>query len=425
MKKIFYSIVVSTFIASLAAAQSTASNDSLSKKVDEISSKLKLLSRIQLSGFVQAQYQWADSTGVASFAGGDFLPGVAQRFKVRRGEFKTKFSNDTVEVVANIDITQSGVSIKDAFGRVTEQKWKAISLQAGIFSRPFGFEVPFSSGALESPERSRIIQTLFPGERDLGAMLAFVPRAGAVLNPLTIEAGMFNGTGNKTDDFDGMKDFIGNVHWRDTAVEKKIKFTVGINYYLGGWNNNNPFVYRSIGILPNGNKGFILDTASSNKNKFSRREYMGGDFQLTFDRKSWKTTIRGEYIQGIQPGTLGTSVSPSDKPVGPRFRRYFNGAYFYFVQNIATSKHQLLVKYDWYDPNTKVSGDEIGKAETNLSKTDLKYTTLAFGWIYNWNKNVKFVAYYDLVENEKSANLEDYEKDLKDNVFTLRAQFKF
>jgi hypothetical protein len=43
---------------------------------------------------------------------------------------------------------------------------------------------------------------------------------------------------------------------------------------------------------------------------------------------------------------------------------------------------------------------------------------------------VKFVAYYDMVKNEKvnaaaTGSLAPYRNDLKDNVFTLRMQYKF
>jgi phosphate-selective porin len=41
------------------------------------------------------------------------------------------------------------------------------------------------------------------------------------------------------------------------------------------------------------------------------------------------------------------------------------------------------------------------------------------------NTNVKFMAYYDIVTNETSQNLSAFAKDLKDNVLTLRLQYKF
>ena len=85
----------------------------------------------------------------------------------------------------------------------------------------------------------------------------------------------------------------------------------------------------------------------------------------------------------------------------------------------------MLLKYDWYDPNTDVSSDEIGKSKTKLNKTDLKYTTIGLGWVYRWDTNIKITAYYDMVTNETSKNLSGFTKDLKDNVFTLRMQYKF
>jgi hypothetical protein len=99
------------------------------------------------------------------------------------------------------------------------------------------------------------------------------------------------------------------------------------------------------------------------------------------------------------------------------------------VQNIGHSPWQFSAKYDWYDPYTDVEGDEIGKAVKTGFKptnaTDLKYTTLGLGLAYRWDANVKLTAYWDQVTNEKSANLANFTKDLKDNVFTLRLQIKF
>ena len=85
----------------------------------------------------------------------------------------------------------------------------------------------------------------------------------------------------------------------------------------------------------------------------------------------------------------------------------------------------MIVKYDWYDPNTQEAGDDIGKANSFTSKTDIKYNTLGLGYIFNYDTNVKFVVYYDIVTNETSANLKGYNNDLKDNVWTFRMQYKF
>ena len=144
-------------------------------------------------------------------------------------------------------------------------------------------------------------------------------------------------------------------------------------------------------------------------------------------------SLRGEFIQGQQPGISSTSVSPSAQLTTDTYIRNFNGGYVYFLQNIWTSKYQLVVKYDWYDPNTAVVGDDIGKSVTAPSgktfaktgKQDVAYTTLGLGLVYRWDTNVKFTAYYDRVTNETSKNLSGFTKDIKDNVFTLRVQYKF
>jgi hypothetical protein len=78
-----------------------------------------------------------------------------------------------------------------------------------------------------------------------------------------------------------------------------------------------------------------------------------------------------------------------------------------------------------------VEGSGIGKPGTNFSPADIKYSTLGFGGIYHWDGNLKFIAYYDKVTNEKvnsgtaDAKLIPFIDDLNDNVFTFRAQVKF
>ena len=106
------------------------------------------------------------------------------------------------------------------------------------------------------------------------------------------------------------------------------------------------------------------------------------------------------------------------------------GAYFYFVQRIAESKHSFVVKYDWYDPNTKVKGMEIGAKGSNTTSTDIRFDTWGFGWLFNFDANVKISLYYDMVKNENTqikgtTSLNDYTHDIKDNVVTARIQYKF
>ncbi|MEP6595937.1 MAG: hypothetical protein ABJA71_08310 [Ginsengibacter sp.] len=64
-------------------------------------------------------------------------------------------------------------------------------------------------------------------------------------------------------------------------------------------------------------------------------------------------------------------------------------------------KHQVIIKYDWYDPNTDVAGKDIGKTGVNINEANIKFSTLGFGYIRYIHENVKLLLWYDKVTNEK------------------------
>jgi hypothetical protein len=170
----------------------------------------------------------------------------------------------------------------------------------------------------------------------------------------------------------------------------------------------------------------VVDSSLSNVGEKSPRKYYGADLQLKFRNRKGFTELRGEYLAGTQTGTAVNSETPVALVTGnDGFHiRQFNGAYFYFLQNLFSTHHQLLVKYDWYDPNSKVKGNEIGAPGSNLSATNIKYSTLGVGYINYLTENIKLVLYYAMVKNEKTQ-LTGYTGDLKDNVLTCRLQFRF
>ena len=418
-----------------ASAQENPENptDTLARAVTKLQDDLAILKKIKVSGYIQAQFQVADSNGTPSFAGGNFAPNVDKRFAVRRGRIKFVYDNRLTQYVLQFNATETGVSTKEAYVKFTEPWMQAFSFQMGIFDVPFGYEAPYSSSSLETPERGRMSQTLLPDENDLGGMITFQMPKTSPLNFLKVEAAMVNGTQAKATDFDWKKDFIGRISIAKTSKSEKIKYGVGVSYYDGGVRQSTNQVFEDIETLPNGNIGFVMNDTSSvkPKGKIARRNYMGADAQVAFDFPFGITTLKAEYIKGVQPGTASTSKSPNADPAANTYIRSFDGAYFYFIQNIMKTKHQIVVKYDWYDPNTKVSGNDIGKAKSGLGTTDIKYTTWGFGYNYKWDNNIKITLFYDLVTNEKSDNLLDtktkfsYKNDMKDNVFTLRFQYKF
>jgi hypothetical protein len=394
---------------------------------------------LRFSGYIQPQFQVAQARGAAGYAGGDFGAAVNNRFTLRRGRIRVdyeRFNKQEMPVLQfafQFDGTERGVFIRDFYGRFFETKFNVLSLTGGMFARPFGYEVNLSSSDRETPERGRMSQILMKTERDLGAMVTFEPRRqDHPLSFLRIDAGAFNGQGlTASTDFDSHKDFIGRIAVKPQQLGRsKSLLSGGISVLYGGMEQFTA-VINTMGTV-NGKAGYVADSAASNIGKIAPRHYYGADIQLKIPNGPGKgsTQLRAEYIQGQQTATADASETPGVIPVTaqgtprPLYIRNFNGAYLYFIQHLGSNKHQAIVKYDWYDPNKKVAGKEIGQPGTALTPADIRYNTLGVGYIYYANEHLKFMCYYDWVTNENTA-LEGYEDDLKDNVFTCRMQYRF
>ena len=426
-------IALLAFAGNAVAQETETPFDTLANYVQKMNTNLAGLQKLKVSGYIQFQYQKADSMGAKSFAGGDFDSKLDNRFSVRRGRVKFAYAGTLSNYVLQFDVTEKGLAIKDAYMNFTDPWLEAFTITGGVFNKPFGYEIPYSSSQRESPERARFTQTLFPGERDLGAMLTFQMPKASPWNFIKVDAGYFAGNGTNQE-FDKKKDFIAHLGVVRAAFSETIRYGVGLSYYNGGVYQGTKSVYEMAEV--GGVNVFSKLGADTTIGKFHKRQYKGIDAQVTIETVVGLTTLRGEYVMGDQPGQAKTSTSPTTdftKVTAPAtvpdgYNRKFNGGYIYFVQSIAHTPITLVAKYDFYDPNTKVKGDEIGKTSAGQKATtaaDLKYSTLGLGALLAVSNNVKVTAYYDMVTNEKSSNLSGYTKDLKDNVFTLRLQYKF
>lgn len=403
---------------------------------DTVRPIIKRFENIIISGYMQPQFQVAESDGAPSFAGGNFSQFSQTRFMLRRARvkidylIKTKQNFPQALFSFQIDATERGVIVRDMFVRLFETKKNNLSLSAGLFARPYGFEVNLSSSARETPERGRMSQILMPGERDLGVMISFDPQNRShKLKHFKLDAGFFNGQGVVgTTDFDDHKDFISRLTIKPYSLSSKTELSGGLSFLRGGWKNGTKYVYES-GTASNGDKIFVIDSSTSNLGNSAPRHYYGADMQFKIHHGWGETEFRAEHWFGTQPGTMTTTFNPGSIPANngiplPTYVRHFNGSFFYFLQNIINPKHQLLLKYDWYDPNTKVEKEEIGKPGTNLTPADIKFSTLGMGYVYYFNPQIKLILYYDFVRNE-ITQLPGYTSDLKDNIFTCRLQFRF
>jgi len=389
----------------------------------------KKFDHLRIGGYIQPQFQIAQEKGIRSFEGGNFDSKVSNRFMFRRSRVRIDYvhfgteNKPGVQIVFQFDANERAFTVRDVWGRITENKWELFSFTTGMFARPFGYEVNLSSSDRESPERGRMSQILMKSERDLGAMLSFdVRKKGHKLRRLKIDAGLFNGQGiNAPGDFDNYKDFIGRIALKPLPVTKKFTISGGASTLLGGLLNNTKYRYE-VKEDASG-KFFAVDSSESNAGTKSPRKYYGADLQMKLANRKGFTELRMEGIRGKQTGLFNTSETPVALLSGEDgyYQRNFQGAYVYFLQHLFSTKHQLVLKYDLYDPNTRLKGKEIS---TGFSGADVRYDTYGAGYIYHFTENVKLVLYYAHVKNE-STNLSGYTKDIRDDVFTCRMQFRF
>jgi hypothetical protein len=445
----------------------------------ETKSNVDKLKKFKISGYLQAQFRTvvdpdtiamkdtsaANEFGegafsgkykyaVGDFAGGKFADGSRNLFQIRRARLKVAYEADLTQCVVQFDVLPftvgnvvtsanatgatataaffngSGVTIKDFYLRFAEPWLKSFAVKAGIYDRPFGYEISYSSSMRESPERSRIFQTLFPEERDMGISLEYLAADNlpAWAQYINLKAGAFAGNGINIEN-DNNRDIIGRLGLSLPFNDINLAIDGGFSGYVGKVTSLND----TIAEYDADAKKFVKETGYKNKNL--DRKYLGGDLQLYYDLPViGGICLRGEFIKALaQPGVSDNNGSPKSNIANskPTYMRVCNGFYGMVVQNINPINSQLVFKYDVFDPNIDVEEDEINLA-SGLKAADVKFSTLGFGVVYHWDENVKFIAYYDRVMNElvnedfiHDATMKYYTEDLQDDVFTFRIQYKF
>ncbi len=448
---------------------------------------LAKLTKIKLSGYIQAQYMHYEAANAYP----------SNVFMLRRVRIKFQYEPiNGVVFVLQPDFVPGNITLKDAYVQLNDRWLKTFSLWAGKFNRP-NYEVEYSSSNREVPERSRVIRAIYPDERATGAKLEIAPPK----IPLKIQLAVFNGNDGLTipdasganinplnNDFDNHKDFMGRVTYT-FKLGKVGALGIGAHGYYGAIKANTTDVLNS---------DYTYNKSLDNIGKLVRKNWVGFEAQLYFDFLGG-LALKGEYIFGVNgtPGYMSktsvvspmTSVLKNDTLTlttlttnttnnRPAIEKSFSGYYVYLIKNIG-KRHQVAVRYDYYDPNTKVASDQIGIAKwdaaikttttnnftyagtdaviatnaqtktvvvNNLKSgtSDIKYQTISLAYTYFFDDNIKIMLGYEIPLNKKvgvNANgvgnvtssyavngepgVYDYSQAIKQNTLTLRLQVKF
>lgn len=397
--------------------------DSLSNDVITLDKVVKELSKFKVSAYIQGQYQYGQKDATLKVGDNNEDPEKGfNRIGIRRGRMKFEYNDGIGTGAIQIEVNDKGVSFRDLYIGIKDPWTKRNKLMAGVFNRPFGYEVTYSTSNLESPERATVIQYFFPDERDLGAMLSLRTPAESPLNFLSLDAGLFAGNSINRET-DNRKDFIGRLG-ASKNIGKDMKWGLGFSYYNGSVYNPTSMAYEM-----DGTQFRAIDKGKTGT--FMKREYFGLDAQFAIKSDIGKTEVRAEGLWGTQPGIAGSSKSPnySSRPANIETNalhaRPFFGYFFYLVQDIGTSPFSVVLKYDAYDPNTDVKEHEVGREGSFTTATDLAQNTIGIGALYRFSKHIRLQCYYEFNQNEKSESVTGYTNDRKDNVLTVRLQYKF
>jgi hypothetical protein len=379
---------------------------------------------VKISGYLQSQFQVADSAGINSWSAGNFDDNSNSRFMIRRGRIKVERVDKYSSMIFQVDGTQDGMKIMDAYIDIHPEDDSSLALSLGLFNRPYGYSIAYSSSVRHFPERARVFQTLMPRERDLGIMGSYNPKQ---LSFLTAKFGVVNGTGISAKDFDSKKDMVGSLMFEfDSLANKKFHVGFGGSFYKGTVRNNTDTYFTPT------NTGFVANTNANNEGYNAAREYIGANLQLSYDNSFGKTSFVTEYIKGKQPGEAATpslsgfeaTTSFAKQPMGNLYVRNFNGYFFWLTQEIGKTNLTAIVGYDVYDPNLDIKEANIGLAGSNTTAADIKFATFGYGLTYDLSDRIRLTVYNEHVNNGKTQ-LADYSNDIKDNVFTTRLQYRW
>ncbi len=447
-------LVIVTLLALNVRAQEQTQAEKLSEVNDKVNglleriatdeADLQKLTKIKVSGYIQSQYQ--------NFETPTLLSKSQNYFSLRRVRVKFTYeAADGVKFVLQPDFAPGNLSLKDAYVVVNDHWKKAFSIWAGKFNRP-NYEVEYSSSQRELTERSLIIRTLYPGERAIGAKLEFNP----VNVPIHMQLALLNGNDgltiansagtnlNATDniDYDNFKDIMARVTY-NLPLGSFGGLDFGAHGYFGA-------------IKSNAVKTLSSDYTTLSDIKFGdklSRNWLGGEFQLFADVLGG-LSLKGEYIAG-KNATVGYAPVPAAGTVAAipgvaNFQNNFAGGYLYLIKNLG-KKNQFAFRYDYYDPNTDITGKDVavkGFTSTDATlkskmsgKGDLATSTFGFAFHHYWDDNIRITFCYEIVNNEKvgtagkvvdSYTTEagnpgklDWSNSINQNVFTLRIQAKF
>jgi hypothetical protein len=415
------------------------------------------LSKLSVSGYIQARYEWqplshggtSPITPVEPWYNSS--PVLSKQynndnFYIRRGRVKfTYTANATSKYVLYFDASKDKTSLKEAYVVVTEPWTKhGISLLMGQTNYPFGYEVERSSSVREIPERSKAERTLFPGERDRGLILT-VPMFNKKGFRLTADASCLNGTGiddkiftwqdpTRRKDYTARVkvelptfgavhlDFGGSSYFGDTYIPAQVAA-----YQITGFKD----IDHDKKFNPNVDS-LVYKYIAASQALTPNKQRLGGEAQLYYTvplpaLKSGALSFELYKAEDYNPkyaASYGIVKDTLQKGKDPDFGVVNElGFYAMWVTNV-TNSVQFAARYDYWDP--------VSDADTLSLSDKARQKTYTVALNYFWDANVRITAALEVPFFTHKGGMtppfssdynEDY--DTRSHITTIQLQYKF
>ena len=382
--------------------------DGINENMATLNSDVAILKWVKISGYIQARYEYNDSSQNGIAGGNDVSKNLnANNFYIRRGRIKFSVQpGASSKYVIYFDASKNSISMKEAYVELYKTiQAHNLTLTVGQFNWPFGYEIEYSSSKRDFPERSLAENNLFPGERDRGVNFTW-----ALPKYLQFNVGAFQGYGIQNSNFS----WVDPTKPKDVIARAKAKLGMvdfGVSGYWGKTYIPGSAAVSGVTTWYDKDGDKMIDTnevkttapkAAVPAVEKDKIRY-GADAQVYLDfLPLGGTGIRGELY----------SAKDYNKTAKDSLAKEM-GWYLWLSQNIYT-KFGAAVRYDYWDPNTdsNVKNDATG--------------TLSLALHYFWDSNVRITAAYDIPHKLKENSIfSKYSGDIKDNRFTLQFQFMF
>ena len=373
--------------------------DGMNEQLQTLQTETDKLRKFKFSGYVQARIEYgeasSDSVRVTG-AGPTIASPNVSRFYIRRARLKLTYdSSPWSQAVVYFDggadrtirLLEAYVTLFDPWTPLHDHQ-----LWMGQFNVPFGYEIERSSSLRELPERSRVENVLFSGERDRGLKLD-----SQWLPSFKTSVALLNGGGVNQADFP------------TTDPTRAKDFTARGRLSLGFWD-----------AAVSGYWGEHI-TPLTGPDVSTDKTRLGLDTQVYWTLPATGGgTFRVEYYEGheINPDSVRTHVTTPSAANPTRLLRPganpahlasdMRGGYVMAVQNLG-ERFQAAVRWDAYDPNLDVEHDEFKRWSFGLNAFYDGFTRLSVS--------------YDAITTEAAVG--GGYTDPHDNLWTIQLQHKF